>query len=76
MKYTIAIIVLLVAVLLAGYLDKPLNPIEKTLAVCNKAHREVSGFSENYCGELQEQYNLEFLCSDVTPQADCWVESK
>ena len=74
MKYTIAIIVLLTAVLAAGYLDKPMNPVERTLAVCNKAHTELNSFSENYCGELQDQYNLEYLCNYVGTK--CWIETK
>jgi len=74
MKYTIAIIILVGAVLIAGYMDKPMNPVEKTLAVCNKAHTEASGFSENYCGQLQEENNLEYLCN--YGGSECWIESK
>ena len=76
MKYAIAIIVLLTAILVVGYIDKPVNPIEKTLSVCNQAHKEINSFSENYCGELQDQYNLEFLCNDDRPSSHCWVESR
>lgn len=73
MKYTIAIILLLGAVLLAGYLDKPMNPVERTLTVCNKAHREINSFSENYCGRLLDENGLVFLCD--RSGTDCWVES-
>lgn len=62
------------AVLIAGYMDKPMTPVEKTLAVCNKAHTEASGFSENYCGQLQDENNLEYLCSYNGTK--CWIESK
>lgn len=74
MKTILLAIIIVIGVLVAGYLDKPMNPIERTLAVCNKAHTEASGFSENYCGQLQDENNLEYLCNYGGTK--CWIESK
>lgn len=45
-------------------------------AVCNSAHQEISGASEQRCGELQDKYNIEFLCSDTSAGINCWTEIK
>jgi len=41
---------------------------------CDKAHKEI-GPSEAYCAQLQEQYNMQYVCSDTAPDAYCWVEA-
>lgn len=47
-------------------------------AVCNSARQEISGASENACGDLQDKYNIEFLCQANNSEAsnNCWTEIK
>lgn len=68
------VIGLLVAcVLLAGYLDRPMTEVEQVYSVCMKARGEYNGFSENYCGALQEEYNIRFRCDSTEADATCWA---
>lgn len=41
---------------------------------CISAHYETNGASEKRCGDLQDKYNIEFLCDQTG--TDCWVEQK
>lgn len=44
--------------------------------VCDKAHRENNGASEELCGQLQDQTGTEYLCGSTSVNALCWVEVK
>lgn len=54
------------------------NAAAEVYAVCNSARQELSGASENQCGNLQDRYNIEFLCNANNSSADthCWTEIK
>lgn len=74
--YIVAIAALVTAVLVVGYLDRPPTESEQVYNACMKAHDEVvlDMFSENYCGALQDEYNMDFLCNQANTK--CWVESR
>lgn len=80
MKYTLLAILgvgYLVSVLLyAGYLDKPPTEKEQVYSACNRARQEINMFTENYCGALQDDYKLKFVCEsrDSNPNTKCKVE--
>lgn len=80
MKNTIYIIItaVLAVVVVNQFLDanKDLaqSKAEYAYTICNQAHNEVSGSSEEACGRAQDQTNTEFLC-DHTGN-NCWIESK
>lgn len=76
MKYTLLAIPLIIALLVVGYLDKPPTEKEQVYNACMKARAEYSQFSENYCGALQDDYNLKFVCEsrDSNPNTKCRVE--
>ena len=78
MKTAILIGILIGAVLTVGYLDKPPTPAQRTYNACIKAHNEavLNMFDENYCGALQDDYNLKFVCEsrDSNPNTKCRVE--
>jgi hypothetical protein len=44
--------------------------------ICDYAHHEVSGDSEQACEEAQFATGTEYVCSAPSPYADCWVEVK
>ncbi len=78
MKYTLLAIPLILALLIVGYLDKPPTESEQVYNACIKAHDEavLNMFDENYCGALQDEYNLKFVCEsrDSKPNTKCRVE--
>lgn len=43
-------------------------------AACMQAHYETDGPSEQHCGDLQDRYNIEFLCDQTSTH--CWTEVK
>lgn len=43
-------------------------------AACMEAHYETDGASEQHCGDLQDKYNIEFLCNQTG--TECWTEAK
>lgn len=45
-------------------------------AVCEDAHLKVDGVGEQACGDAQDKTNTEFLCTNPSEQAACWVEIK
>lgn len=45
-------------------------------AICDKAHREISGASEQACGSAQDVTHTEYLCDSIGFAAHCWVEAK
>lgn len=44
--------------------------------ICDVAHDENSGRSEQVCGWAQDHANAEYLCDGRSPSAHCWVELK
>lgn len=74
--YIVAIAALVTAVLVVGYLDRPPTESEQVYNACIKAHDEVvlDMFDENYCGALQDEYNMDFLCNQANTK--CWVKSR
>lgn len=78
MKYGLLAIPLIVALLIVGYLDKPPTESEQVYNACIKAHDEavLNMFDENYCGALQDDYKLKFVCEsrDSKPNTKCRVE--
>ena len=76
MKYTLLAIPLVVALLVVGYLDKPPTEKEQVYNACNQARQEINMFTENYCGALQDDYKLKFVCEsrDSNPNTKCRVE--
>ena len=76
MKYTLLAIPLIIALLVVGYLDKPPTEKEQVYSACNRARQEINMFTENYCGALQDDYNMEFTCEsrDSNPNTKCRVE--
>ena len=76
-KYTIlALIGLALGVLIVGYLDKPPTEKEQVYSACSRARQEINPFTENYCGALQDDYKLKFVCEsrDSNPNTKCRVE--
>jgi len=71
-SYIVYAVALLFIVLLAGYIARPISPAEKVYNVCWKQHFETNGWGEAYCGELQDQYKIEFLCNKTGDK--CWTE--
>lgn len=45
-----------------------------TKNVCDKAHDEDNGGSEELCGQLQDQTNTEYTCNNNASY--CWLEVK
>lgn len=41
---------------------------------CMQSRGLNDGATEERCGQLQDQYKYEFLCTDITADAGCWVE--
>lgn len=76
MKYGLLAIPLIVALLVVGYLDKPPTEKEQVYSACNRARQEINMFTENYCGALQDDYKLKFVCEsrDSNPNTKCRVE--
>lgn len=80
MKYTLLAIPFIALLLLAGYVNRPPTESEQVYNACMKAHDEavLNMFDENYCGALQDEYNMEFVCEsqDMKPETKCKVEEK
>jgi len=72
LRYIAMIAALITAVFVVGYLDKPPTESEQVYNACMRARAEINMFSENYCGALQDEYHMEFLCNQVNTK--CWVE--
>ena len=76
LRYIAMIATLITAVFVVGYLDKPPTESEQVYNACYKAWQEVNMFSENYCGALQDEYNINFICEQSyrsNPDATCWA---
>lgn len=44
--------------------------------VCDKAHKELNGQSEQECADAQDQAGAEYICSSYAANARCWVVLK
>jgi hypothetical protein len=51
---------------------------EYVYQMCNDSRQEVSGTSEQACGDAQDRTHTEFLCAErnALPSNHCWVEDK
>lgn len=47
---------------------------QQAYQICLKAHSEISGASENACGQAQDRTHTEFLCNQTGHY--CWLEIK
>lgn len=54
------------------------NAKRQVYAVCNGARLEISGASEQACGDLQDRLGVEFLCdsNNSLTSNHCWTEAK
>lgn len=54
------------------------NAKREVYAVCNSARLEISGQSEQACGDLQDKLGIEYLCQERNdlPTNHCWTEAK
>lgn len=50
------------------------SKVEYVQTVCDIAHDEISGASEQACGDAQDQTGTEYLCNHIN--TSCWVEVK
>jgi hypothetical protein len=45
-------------------------------SICDRAHDEISGASEEACGKAQDEMGIEYLCTSRTNDGYCWTEIK
>lgn len=80
MKVTTVILAIGVGLIFGLALDRAATENAKKLVynVCNDARLEVSGDSEEACGQVQDKYNIEFLCesNNWLASTHCWTEAK
>ena len=79
MKYAFAIITLVLGVVIINQYRDATQQLgtskhEYVQTVCDIAHDEYSGESEQKCGDAQDQTNTEYLCNHSG--TTCWVEDK
>ena len=79
-KYIFGGLLVLTAIEFA-YIAGMYNPMENkaqaaVMDICNYSRTVQSGEWEEACGMAQDSSNTEFLCSDTTITATCWVEVK
>lgn len=76
LRYIAMVAALVTAVFVVGYFDKPPTESEQVYNACNRARQEINMFTENYCGALQDDYKLKFVCEsqDMKPETKCNVE--
>jgi cytochrome c-type biogenesis protein CcmH/NrfG len=70
--FTIVILLLAVAAL-AAVLQKQYQRIE-TLQACDQDRYSDQAYK--HCGELENKYNIEYLCTSLEVNAYCWTEVK
>ena len=76
---TICVVVFLVGLMLNDYVhhktDKNTKAVQVQMVqtVCDIANHEISGESEEACGDVQSQTNTEYICN--YSGTSCWVES-
>lgn len=51
---------------------------ELVYQVCEQARHEVSGESEQQCGDIQDSTGIDYLCGMADEYGDrtCWVEAR
>lgn len=69
---TIVILLITVAAL-GAVLHKQYNRIE-VLQACDQDR--FSDQTYKHCGELENKYNIEYLCTSLKVDAYCWTEVK
>lgn len=74
----IAILVFQITIL--ATLTSQNNATAKSLvyAICQQSRQEISGASEQACGDAQDQLDVEYLCKENNSLASnrCWTEAK
>jgi hypothetical protein len=67
-----------VAALAFVTLTSPFEPQHASLVkeACTSSNKVLDGDKERSCGELQDKYNMEFLCDEQAAGSHCWVEVK
>jgi hypothetical protein len=72
------LVIVLAVIVIGQYRDSQkllgANKIKYVQTICDKAHNEVSGQSEQACGDAQDRTNTEYLCNQTG--TSCWVEEK
>lgn len=59
------------------HLNDQARSIELVQLVCDNAHNEINGASEQACGLAQDQTHTEYLCDHYKNVPDvCYVEAK
>lgn len=72
----IGIIALSFFVATAGAASPRAREMSLVQSTCSYSREVTSGTWEDLCGEMQDKTNTEFLCSDLSSDAYCWVEDK
>lgn len=54
--------------------QQQISQYQNALAICNTAHNEINGASEEACGAAQDTTHTEYLCSSTGQY--CWLEVK
>lgn len=72
--FTILILAISTAVFYHWY-DVTAHKLE-VQTICDQSRAVNDGGMESLCGEAQDRYNMEYLCADRNPGADCWTEAK
>lgn len=73
---TICVVVFFIGLMLSDYYKHTESSsvravqVQMVQQVCDIAHGEVSGYSEEACGNVQDQTNTEYICNSTS----CWVE--
>lgn len=78
MKYQYLLIVVLLAVFGFEMIQigeqQQIRHQQQALAICQTAHNEINGASEQACGNAQDATHTEFLCDSTGKY--CWLEIK
>lgn len=57
-------------------IDEHTAMIAAVQSTCDNARAEISGTSEQACGDIQDRTGTEYLCRQVGHDYSCWVEVK
>lgn len=52
------------------------SPQGQVYKACQDSRLVIDGAKENACGDLQDKYNIEFLCDGLEAESHCWTEQK
>lgn len=66
------------AALIFVMMFNPFEPesVQQVKEACTNSNKVIDGGKEQSCAELQDKYNMEFLCDGVEASSHCWVETK